>query len=70
MKNIFKRYEQKVSNTPSKTRLKKVIAGTDFQVWRQRWPQVGPKESPRHLPGSNSIQKDAKMEVKMEARIV
>ena len=48
--------------TPSKMRPKKVVAGIDFEVWRQRWPQGGPKDPSRHPPGSNLIQKATKME--------
>ena len=33
---------------PSKMRSKKVVAGMDFEVWRQRCSQGAPKGSPRH----------------------
>ena len=61
LKNVFK--------APPKRRLKKVVAGMDFEVWRQRCPKGGPKGYPRDLPGSKLIPKCTKMEVKMEARI-
>ena len=59
-----------MSKTPSKMKPKKVVAGMDFEVWRQRWPQGGPKGSPRHLPGSNLREKGGEMETKCHEKVV
>ncbi len=61
---------ENMSKTPSKMRPKKVIAGMDFEVWRQRWPQGAPKGSPRHLLGSNRREKGAQMETKCHEEVM
>ena len=73
MKNSFEKQIKNIknmSNTPSKIRPKKVVAGMDFEVWRQRWPQVSPKGSPRHLPGSNLPEKASKMVANCHEKVV
>ena len=47
-----------------------MVAGMDFEVWRQRCSQGAPKGSPRQLLGSNLREKGAKMETKCHEKVV